>query len=55
LNTGVGTPEGAELSNDESFCAFATSAHPGLFYLALSLTGDREHAQDLVQTALVRS
>jgi RNA polymerase sigma-70 factor (sigma-E family) len=51
----MGTSEGADLSNDESFCAFATSAHAGLFYLALSLTGDRELSEDLVQTALVRA
>jgi RNA polymerase sigma-70 factor (sigma-E family) len=51
----VGTPEGHRLSNDESFCAFAARAHSGLFYLALSLTGDRGLSEDLVQTALVRA
>lgn len=40
---------------DEAFTRFATGCHRSLFALALSLTGDRVAAEDLVQTALART
>jgi RNA polymerase sigma-70 factor (sigma-E family) len=43
------------LSSDEGFTQFATGCHRALFALALSLTGDRGAAEDLVQTALART
>jgi RNA polymerase sigma-70 factor (sigma-E family) len=41
--------------HDASFCKFATAAQPSLHLLALSLTGDHHGAEDLVQTALIRT
>jgi RNA polymerase sigma-70 factor (sigma-E family) len=46
---------GDRSDHDASFCEFATAAQRGLYLLAFSLTGDHHTAEDLVQTALVRS
>jgi RNA polymerase sigma-70 factor (sigma-E family) len=41
--------------HEASFCAFATSAQRGLYLLARSLTGEHHSAEDMVQTALIRT
>jgi RNA polymerase sigma-70 factor (sigma-E family) len=43
-------------SDDESaFAVFVDREQPGLLRLAVLLTGDRGHAEDLVQTALLKT
>ncbi|MGY1745960.1 SigE family RNA polymerase sigma factor [Blastococcus sp. SYSU D00695] len=41
--------------DDRSFADFVAREQAGLLRLAVLLTGDRGHAEDLVQTALVRT
>jgi RNA polymerase sigma factor (sigma-70 family) len=48
-NTGTSGPL------DAAFERFATDASPGLLRSAFLLTGDRGHAEDLLQTALLRT
>src|SRR4249919_2902856 len=42
-------------SADEDFAAFVAGAWPGLVRTAFLLTGDHARAEDLAQTALVRT
>lgn len=41
--------------DDRAFADFVSREQPALLRLAVLLTGDRGHAEDLVQTALVRT
>jgi DNA-directed RNA polymerase specialized sigma24 family protein len=41
--------------HDAYFCKFATAVQPSLHLLALSPTGEHHIAEDLVQTALIRT
>jgi len=41
--------------DDDEFRAFVVASTPALFRTAFMLTGDRGHAEDLVQTALMKT
>lgn len=47
--------EGLARSRDEQFEAFVTDIGPYLVRVALLLSGDRNHAEDLVQTTFERT
>ncbi len=40
---------------DRGFADFVSAEQPGLLRLAVLLAGDRGHAEDLVQTALLKT
>ncbi len=42
-------------SDDEDFRSFVVASSPALLRMAFLLTGDRGHAEDLLQTALMKS
>jgi RNA polymerase sigma-70 factor (sigma-E family) len=52
---GVGTWPAGRRDFDEEFRLFAASQRPSLYRMALLLTGDTGVAEDLVQTALMRT
>ncbi len=43
------------IQHDEEFRDFVVSYTPALFRTAFMLTGDRGHAEDLVQIALIKT
>lgn len=47
--------KGAVVSRDDEFAAFATARYRALVRTGLLLTGDNGHAEDLAQSALIKT